>query len=188
MDWLMNKQRTNIPAIGKLGKLTEKDLKRIFEKTASNNLEQNLCWIWKGTVQDKIGKGHQHGVIWYNKRYVQTHRIMYHNFIDDVPEYKPKELIVIHKCSDKNNGRCINPWHLKLASSKENTNDAMQSKTLSLYKTNEDNPKCKLSNKEVQEIRELKNSGLSQKEIARMYNINQSQISRYINNKTRLIN
>jgi len=29
MDWLINKQRTNIPDIGKLGKLSKKDLERI---------------------------------------------------------------------------------------------------------------------------------------------------------------
>lgn len=188
MDWLIDIQRTNIANIGKLGKLKNNDLKRIIEKIDIDNLDMNKCWIWKGTVQDNIGKGHQHGVIWYNKKYVQVHRIMYHNFIEDVPEYKPGELIVLHKCSHKNNGRCINPWHLKLGTSKENTKDAIQSKTLCLYKNNENNVNSKLSNIQIQEIRDLKNSNFSQKEIAIMYNINQSQVSRYFNNKTRIIN
>lgn len=188
MDWLINKQRINIPNIGKLGKLSKKDLERILSKINYSNLDFYTCWIWIGTVQDKNGKGHQHGIIWYNKNYVHTHRIMYHNFIEDVPEYKPENLIVLHKCSHKNNGRCINPWHLKLGSFKENTKDALNDNTLCLYKNNEENPNSKLSNEQIEEIRKLKNSNLSQKKIALIYNINQSQISRYFNNKTRIKN
>jgi DNA-binding transcriptional regulator YiaG len=186
MDWLVNKQRINIPNIGKLGKLSKKDLERILSKINYSNLDFYTCWIWIGTVQDKNGKGHQHGIIWYNKNYVQTHRIMYHNFIDDVPEYNPGGIVVLHKCSHENNGRCINPWHLKLGTSKENTKDALNENTLCLYKNNEENPNSKLSNEQIDEIRKLKNSNLSQKKIALIYNINQSQISRYFNNKTRI--
>lgn len=185
MDWLIEQQRKNIPSIGKLGKLSKNDLKRIIDKIDIGILDINLCWIWKGTVQDHNGKGHQHGIIWYNRKYVQTHRIMYHNFINDVPEYKPNGLIILHKCTHENNGRCINPWHLKLSNSKENTKDAMDSTTLCLYKNNENNPNSKLSNKEVEQIRQLKNSNLTQKEIAEIFQINQSQVSRYWNNKTR---
>jgi DNA-binding transcriptional regulator YiaG len=188
MEFLLNKQRSNISNIGKLGKLSKNDLERIICKIDINSLNKHDCWIWKGTVQDHIRKGHQHGVIWYNKKYVQVHRIMYHNYIDDVPEYKPSGVIVLHKCSHENNGKCINPWHLKLGTSKENTHDAILSETLILYKENEKNPMSKLTNDQIKEIRNLKNSKYTQKEIANMYSINQSQISRYWNNKTRKFN
>lgn len=187
MDFLLNKQREVIPNIGKLGKLSKTDLERIISKIKSSKLNDiNECWVWIGTIQDKYKKGHQHGVLWYNNNYVQAHRIMFHNFIEDVPIYKPGEKIVIHKCSHENNGRCINPWHLKLGTSKENTKDAMGSQTLYLYGSNDKNPNSKLTNNEIEEIRKLKNSGLSQQKIANMYNINQSQVSRYWNNKTRI--
>ncbi|NBP04079.1 MAG: hypothetical protein EBU90_29095 [Proteobacteria bacterium] len=189
MDWLIEKQRKDIPVIGKLGKLTKKDLLRILDKVDDlGSLDANVCWIWKGTVQDKVGKGHQHGVIWYNRKYVHTHRIMYHNFIEDVPQYEPKKLIVLHKWSDKNNGRCINPWHLKLGTPYENTQDAMKANTLCLYQRNEHHPNAKLSNEKIQEIIKLQKSSLSQCEIAKMYDINQSQVSRYFNKKSRTIN
>jgi DNA-binding transcriptional regulator YiaG len=188
MDWLLNKQRNDISNIGKLGKLSKSDLERIISKIDKDCLNEYNCWIWKGTIQDHKGKGHQHGVIWYNKKYVQIHRIMYHNFIEDVPEYKPNGLIVLHKCSHENNGRCINPCHLKLGTSRENTNDAMISKTLTLYEHNEKNSMSKLTNDKIKEIRNLKNSNFTQKQIANMYGINQSQISRYWNNKTRKFN
>ena len=184
---LFNLQRENIVNVGKLGKLSHNDLKRILSKLNIQNLHKNDCWIWNGTVSDKINKGHQHGIIWYNKKYVCVHRIMYHNYIEDVPEYTHNGLIVLHNCSHINNGRCINPWHMRLGSKKDNTLDAMKENTLNLLKSNEENHMSKLKNKEVLEIRELKNNGLSQKEIGKKYGINQSQVSRYLNNKTRII-
>ena len=184
MDFLLQTQRNDIPTIGKLGKLSESDMKRIFDKINVSVLNTNNCWLWVGTTQDDK-KGHQHGVIWYNKKYVQAHRILYHNFIDDVPEYTHKGLIVLHKCDHSNNGRCVNPWHMKLGLPKENTNDAIKANTLTLLQRNEANPMSKLKNQEVEEIRALKNSSKSQREVAMMYSIHQSQISRYWNYKTR---
>jgi hypothetical protein len=183
---LLNEQRDNIPMIGKLGKLSENDFFRILNKIENNEIDKNKCWIWNGTRQYKDGKGHQHGCIWYNKKYVQVHRIMYHNFIEDVPEYSPNGLIVLHKCSHVNDGKCINPWHMKLGTSKENTKDALDSNTLVLLKSNEENPMSKLTNIQINEIKLLKGSGITQKEIAKIYCINQSQVSRYWNNITRL--
>lgn len=43
----------------------------------------------------------------------------------------------------------------------------------------------KLSDNEVLEIIKLKQEGLTQSKIALIYNIHQSQVSRYLNNKTR---
>lgn len=183
---LYNQQRDNIPTIGKLGKLSNNDIDRILQKINQDNLSMENCWIWCGTIQDKINKGHQHGCIWYNKKYVQVHRIMYHNYIGDVPQYNPGGLIVLHNCDNSNNGKCINPWHLRLGSSKENTEDALRANTLRLLESNENNPMSKLTDLEVNEIKLLKGRGISQKEIALRYNINQSQISRYWNNKTRI--
>jgi len=187
IDWLSREQRVNIPFIGKLGNLSKSDLQRILHKINLTEISKENCWIWNGTVMDSKNKGHQHGVIWYNKKYVQVHRIMYHNFIGDVPEYKPNGLIVLHKCSHMNNGRCINPWHLQLGFAKENTHDALKSSTLHLYTGNETNPNSKLKNHEIEEIRKLKDSNLSQKQIANIYGIHQSQISRYWNYITRKI-
>lgn len=183
MDDLQNKQRHQIPTIGKLRKLSESDIKRICSYTT---IAENGCWIWNGTVQDNK-KGHQHGYISVNRCYVQVHRIMYHNFIEDVPVYHKNGLVVLHKCTHEQNGRCINPWHLKLGSLKENTQDALKAGTLHIMGSNEENPMSKLPNKVIQEIRSLKGKGFTQREIAVKYNINQSQISRYWSNKTRNI-
>ena len=44
----------------------------------------------------------------------------------------------------------------------------------------------KLSNEKIIEIKLLKCKGITQKKIAEIYGINQSQVSRYWNNKTRI--
>ncbi len=180
MNDLVNKQRNDIPQVGKLGRLSLSDLERILKRVKVND----GCWIWQGTVQD-TKKGHQHGCIWYNKHYVQVHRIMYHNFIGDVPEYSRNSMIVLHTCTHLNNGRCVNPWHLSLGTPKQNTQDALKAGTLHILKDNEQNPMSKLSNLQIEEIRSLKHSGLSQREIALQYGIHQSQVSRYLNSVTR---
>lgn len=94
---LLEEQRENIPIVGKLGKLSENDFQRILNKLENNDFDKNKCWIWNRTAQYKTGKGHQHtDVFGLIKNYVQVHRIMYHNFIEDVPIYSPNGLIVLH--------------------------------------------------------------------------------------------
>lgn len=100
----------------------------------------------------------------FNKNYVQVHRIMYHNFIEDVPIYSPNGLIVLHKCSHLNDGKCINPWHMKLGNHRENTRDALNSNTLTLLKS-----MSKLTNEKIIEIKLLKGTGITQRQVGEKY-------------------
>ena len=74
---------------------------------------------------------------------------------------------------------------MKLGTPKENTNDALKENTLTLMGSGENNPVSKLKDKQVAEIIALKGGTLTQKEIAAMYGIHQSQVSRYWNKRTR---
>lgn len=186
---LFNIIRPDVETIGKLGKLSRNDFQKILNKIDQNNLNDNTkCWIWLGSIKD-TRKGHQHASMNYNGKPVQVHRLMYHNFIEDVPEYDHANirLIILHKCSHENNGKCINPWHMKLGTPKENTDDAMKAKTLTLIKSGEANHNAKLTDIQIQEIIDLKDSGRYQYDIAAEYGIHQAQVSRYWNNKTRKI-
>lgn len=113
MELLLNSKRKNIQSIGKLGELSKSDIERIYSKISIplNGLNKNDFWIWNGTCQDNK-KGHSHGCIWYNGKYVLAHRIMYHNYIEDVPEFQSHNKIVhnkivLHKCSHRNNGNVL---------------------------------------------------------------------------------
>jgi len=180
MNWL--NIRENVPTIGKLGNLSESEKKRIEMYTTI----ENDCWIWNGTKQ-YTGKGRQHGCIWYHGKYVQIHRLMYHNFVENVPEYERKSgaLQVNHKC--KTDGKCINPKHLYLGTAKQNTIDCIKDGNKNKAKSGEDNHNAVLSDELIEHIKSLKGTGVYQYEIAKKYGVNQSQISRWWNNKTRLL-
>ena len=210
IDELFSLQRDDIKKIGKLGQINKEYLKdRIIAKTnISELLElhdndfdsiQNECWIWNGVMSDKTSKGRQHGQVYYDGKNIHVHRLMFHNFIDDVPEFKklPDQKQVNHTCSHENNGRCVNPWHMYLGTQKQNFHDSIREGTAYLKgnpnghlnggcKNGAENHKAKLSDDKIKEILELKDSGMSQYEVAKLYGVNQSQICRYWKGETRV--
>ena len=116
VSYLISIQRTNIRESKTIGKLSEVHLEKILENVRYENEEQpcNGCWIWTGRCHDYLErKGHQHASMSFNKSNRFVHRLMYHNFIENVPEYEHKSgaLQVNHKCNHEHNGRCMNPWH-----------------------------------------------------------------------------
>lgn len=127
---LDNLKLTDVKETNTLGLLSIEKLTFIFERvTIESNVNdiaslQNCCWLWNGFKQSN-SKGHQHGKIWYKGNYRFVHRLMFHNFIDNFPEFKRESnsLQINHSCSHDNNGRCINPWHLYLGTPKQNTQD-----------------------------------------------------------------
>lgn len=81
-----------------------------------------------------------------------------------------------HTC---NNKLCINPEHLYEGTQEQNIQDAMESGSFS---KGENHVSAKLSDQEIKEIRK---SGLSRKELSRMYKITTTHISRIIRRKSR---
>lgn len=152
-----------------------------IENTDFNSIKQ-YCWIWNGTIQDKHNKGHKHGSLWFNKKYVLIHKLMFHNFIDNVPIYvrKTDSLQVNHKCNS--DGKCINPFHMYLGTPKENIQDCIRDGNKYEIKSGENNPNSTVSNETVEFIKSLKGK-TTQSQIAKEYNV--SQISRWWNGKTR---
>jgi len=191
---LFDMKRQNIETLDKLSELSKSDLTRIIsnidddflDDTNFDSTKQN-CWLWIGNIQDE-SKGHSHPSIHFMKKKVLVHRLMYHNFIDKVPKYERKSgsLQVNHKCGHKQNGKCVNPWHMYLGTPKDNMQDALREGTKYRAPCGDQNRLSKLSNNQVQEIINMKGkTTMSQKEIASMYNIHQSQISRWWNKITR---
>jgi len=119
---------------------------------------------------------------------VQVHRLMYHNFIGDVPIYTPTDKRINHKCSHENNGKCINPWHMYLGTAKDNMQDAINDGTKNKIASGEKNPMVTVSDKLVLEALKYKDSKLTQLEIAEKIGVNQSQISRWFRGENRTKN
>lgn len=95
---------------------------------------------------------------------------------------EPKKLRVCHTCD---NGKCINPKHLFLGTPKENSQDMVR-KGRSCK--GEKNGACKLSDIDVLNIRQaVRGLGCTQRFLSEVYGVKESQISRIINNKRRVI-
>jgi hypothetical protein len=161
-------------------------------KLLNRKKEINGCWEWQG----KISKN-GYGYIQHKKKHMLTHRTSYETFIENIPF----GLCVCHKCDNK---KCINPEHLFLGTHKDNIQDAKEKgrlpdqrgrkhseetlKKLKLRrrpdKRGEKHHLCKLTEKDVKEIRELLKLNFKQKEIGCRYGVDQSVISQIKHKKS----
>ncbi len=103
-----------------------------------------------------------------------AHRISYAIHHGSIPD----GMIVCHNCD---NPPCVNPGHLFLGTYKQNTAD-MMAKGRGALKYGEKHPSAKLKEEDVKEIFSL--SGiLSQRELAKKFNVTQGLIERILNHK-----
>lgn len=135
---------------------------RFWEKV--NIGEGDDCWEWKASTTKKgygsfgwvTGSEYAHRVSW----------ILRFGEISD-------DLHVLHSCDNR---RCVNPNHLFLGTTQDNSKD-MVSKGRSMI--NERNPMSKLSTEDVREIRDiLRSPGRpSHRKIAKMFSVSSGTIS-----------
>lgn len=128
-------------------------------------INQNECWIWKG-YKDRGGYG-RIGV--NHKRFIGVHRYSYEINIGLIPD----GLCVCHTCDNK---LCVNPKHLWLGTSQENTADKINKNRQSRI-FGEKNHFSKLKEAEVKKIKELISNGKDNREIAKLFNVTHSNIS-----------
>lgn len=142
--------------------LTDKQKKNFLKKFQQGNL--NECWEWKG---NKFNFGY--GRFKLNGKYQRAHRLSYELFKGKIPE----GLCVCHSCD---NTSCVNPNHLWLGTQSENIKDCLKKNRTSRGEKNANFSKHirpKLTEKEVKEIR---NSNLSSKELSKEYKVSASTI------------
>jgi hypothetical protein len=140
---------------------------------------QSRCWLWMGT------KNHQgYGRIYANGLNVSTHRLSWQIHKD--PDFAVRTdrygIHVLHHCD---NPSCVNPDHLFTGTNADNIRDR-NAKGRMVWRKGEDDPKAKLSNRDVEEIREFHRDRIFRvRQLARMYKVSHSIISRIVNNKYR---
>jgi hypothetical protein len=182
IDNLIKLKRNDINETKKLGALSYDKLKTICQR--SNlllNISKNFddikkeCWLWEGTCMD-YSKGHSHGIIYYKTNNIYVHRLMFHNFIADVPDYKRKSdsLQVNHSCSHENNGKCINPWHLYLGTPKQNIQDSLFNNTLKSF------PETIFNDEIAEKLTNFKIQGKKNSELALEFNVTKKTIGQWI--------
>ena len=135
--------------------ISEKDMQRFESKINKTN----DCWLWSAG-HFKSG----YGAFGFERKVLYSHRFSYMLSNGNIPD----NLDVRHKCRYKN---CVNPEHLELGTHAENMKDTIRDKTST---RGTKHPKNKLTETQVREIR-LSNK--SQKEIAKEYRVDPSTIS-----------
>lgn len=114
------------------------------------------CWEWQGYVGT-----HGYGVL---PDHTLAHRAFYEFFVGPIKQ----PLIICHKCDNR---LCCNPEHLIPGTHSDNTRDAFA-------KGRMHNPALKLTDGDVEAIRELLDKGVRQYEIAERFGVRPSMISR----------
>lgn len=101
---LIKQQRKLIPMIGNYGKLSFDDIKRL-DKYIDNdifNKDNDECIIYKGELKKN------YATISFKSRKVSVHRLLYHNYIDNITEHDQ----ILFNC--KNKSTCCNLMHFNI--------------------------------------------------------------------------
>lgn len=132
----------------------------------------NDCWLWTGGINKFTG----YGRAMYRRRRIPAHRYAF--MLANNIEHLEKWQFVCHKCD---NPPCCNPNHLFLGTQADNMQD-MLSKGRDNYCRGERSPSRKLSWEQVQAVKSMAEAGeLSQREIARQFDIHQVTVSKILN-------
>lgn len=121
------------------------------------------CWNWTGCVSRGYGIIHAWG------KYQRVPRVSYQMFKGEIPD----GMFVCHTCD---NPLCINPKHLFVGTPKDNMQDMIR-KGRKVICPGESNGVAKLTSEEAIKIYLLKDSGMSQIEVGKMFGVGFRTIS-----------
>jgi hypothetical protein len=126
------------------------------------------CWEWQGATSSR-----GYGQIRINGKTLMAHRVSFEVFNGNLGRKR-----ACHRCD---NPPCINPKHLFAGSQLDNIHDAISKGRLD--NRGERHGMAKLTEAEVVEIRRLVASGMKQKDVAPLFDVRPSYISRIVNNQ-----
>lgn len=147
-----------------------KEPKRFWSKV--NVGEVGECWDWLAQTD-----GWDYGRFQIHDKPWQAHRVAWILTYGPIPE----GLGVLHHCD---NPGCCNPYHLFLGTPADNVADAVR-KGRQRGPKGERNPKSKLTEDNVLDIRELHDTGeWTQREIAEEFDVSRGAIRGVVNRRT----
>jgi hypothetical protein len=124
------------------------------------------CWEWRSTLNRQF-----YGKFWYAGAQRPAHRVSYQLFVGLIPD----GAMVLHKCD---NARCVNPDHLYLGDAVQNCRD----------RTERLRYMVRLPLESVRSIRErYAAGGVSQELLAAEFGVHQTQVSKYVTGKQRIL-
>jgi transcriptional regulator len=136
-------------------------------KYVSNYGDYSKCWEWQRSTSRGYGQFRLDG------KYRKTHQIAY-----ELAKGSIEGLYVCHSCDNK---LCCNPKHLWLGTNADNQLDAV--KKGRSFPTGEDCSAAKLTEDQIYRIFDLRNKGMSQGDISKLFGVNSRHISRILGGK-----
>lgn len=127
------------------------------------------CWEWRSA---KNNSGY--GKFWLNGRTDLAHRVSYRIHNGPIPA----GLAVRHTCDNRS---CVNPSHLLIGTGKDNARDALER---GRYPRGSGNGRAKLTESQVEEIRQGWAAGETQVSMARRFGVSRSAIQFILNGRT----
>ena len=129
------------------------------------------CWEWSASVRRK---DQGYGAFWFNGKHHPASRISFQIFKGEIQD----GLVVCHKCD---NPACVNPDHLFLGTSADNSKD-MTNKRRQMHGSS--HYKAKLTEEDVVLIRKIYGLGiLSMGKLAKQFGVSRPMIGNIVNNK-----
>ena len=158
---------------------TQKDFDR-YMSCVDKESSENGCWLWIGRINKK-GYG-EFTIRKYLKKILDikgsrtalTHKLMWYFKTGIIPKGYKK--IVCHSCNVPN---CVNPDHIRLDTAASNMADALKLGTHpNLHRFGSNNPCSKLKEENIPVIDYLRLLGLTNKQIAKKFNVADTTISK----------
>lgn len=140
------------------------------KKNIEFKVNENGCFIV--TSHQPNGEGYCY--IRQNYRQIRAHRHIYQECFGEIK----RGLVVRHKCDVRN---CINPEHLELGTSKENTHDIISRGRWALGEKSGTN---KITSEEARKIKILIRDGKRNYEIMNLLNVTNDIVGKIRRNKT----
>lgn len=137
------------------GSLTERFLSKFIQGAPDE------CWNWSACL-DKHGYGHMGG----GKVNYPAHRFSYSHFIGPIPA----GMCVCHTCDNR---ACVNPAHLFLGTSQDNTADRTRKGRSA---KGERSPKAKLTPDQAREILARSKAGEGRASLGREFGITETAV------------
>ena len=136
--------------------------------------DETGCWNWTASRYKGYGK------LMVAGKTVYAHRTAWELLVGPIPA----GMHVLHAPNVCHNRKCVNPAHLRLGTNAENVADRKKDGTQN-YTQGEKHGMAKLNEVMVADIRGFYAKGdVTQKEIARAYGVEQSQISDIVRGKS----
>lgn len=146
---------------------------------------ENGCWIWTAAT-DSSG----YGVFSYEQHLWRAHRVslvIYKGLDIRPPSESYDGSTDINGCHICDVRLCVNPDHIFLGTQSDNIQDCLAKDRFVVgSRQNEDNGHCRITDVQVNEIRSMYKTGdYTQKELAAMFSIGQTHVSRIVRNEQR---